>query len=94
MNKRGDSCGESPLLFRSGKIFFFLRSRTLAQLRALAARFLMFILCRAAKNEPRKRAKGCAFGNRPPAVLTMNGGDFCSASFLHLRGIYPTPQMG
>jgi len=30
----------------------------------------------------------------PPAVLTMNGGDFAFAKVLHLRGIYPTPQMG
>ena len=30
----------------------------------------------------------------PPAVLTMNGGDFAFANVLHLRGIYPTPQMG
>jgi len=24
----------------------------------------------------------------------MNGGDFAFANVLHLRGIYPTPQMG
>jgi hypothetical protein len=30
----------------------------------------------------------------PPAVLTMNGGGFCFAKVLHLRGIYLTPQMG
>jgi hypothetical protein len=46
---------------------FFGFSYGLAQLRALGVPFFMFILCRAAKNEPRKRAKG---SNTPwhPAV--------------------------
>ena len=39
-----------------------MRSRTLTLLRALAVRFLMFILCRAAKNEPRKRAQAFPLG--------------------------------
>ena len=30
----------------------------------------------------------------PPAVLTMNGGDFAFASVLHLGRIYRTPKMG
>jgi len=29
-----------------------------------------------------------------PAVLTMNGGDFAFAKFLHLGRIYRTPKMG
>ena len=30
----------------------------------------------------------------PPAVLTMNGGDFAFVKFLHLGRIYRTPKMG
>jgi len=29
-----------------------------------------------------------------PAVLTMNGGDFCFGKLLHLGRIYRTPKMG
>ena len=63
--------------------------------RALSGLYLMPFLCHSTK-------KGRKKGNLdvpsktslPPAVPTMNGGDFAFASVLHLRGIYPTPQMG
>jgi hypothetical protein len=54
----------------------------------------MFILCRAAKNEPRKRAKGCPFGTPASRRSTTIGGAFAVSKFFYLRGIVHTPQMG
>jgi hypothetical protein len=54
----------------------------------------MFILCRAAKNEPRKRAKGCPFGTPATRRSTTIGGAFAVSKFFYLRGIVHTPQMG
>ena len=55
----------------------------------------MFILCHAAKNEPRKRAKGCRLWKPPSPPFWRRTAERQSfASLLHLRGIYPTPQMG
>ena len=41
-----------------------------------------------------KTPKAAAFGNRSSRRFTTNGGFFATPKFLHLRGIYPTPQMG
>ena len=41
-----------------------------------------------------KTPKAAPLETAPPAVLTMNGGDFALASVLHLGRIYRTPKMG
>jgi hypothetical protein len=42
----------------------------------------------------KKRAKTFLLDLPTSRRFTTNGGDFYLASILHLRGIYPTPQMG
>ena len=48
------------------------------------------------KKEVTKKVNPAVPSGASPASLRpfMAVGDFCSANLLHLRGIYPTPQMG
>jgi hypothetical protein len=72
---------------------FLLRTLTLCLRHALEEGLCSFFLIRERTNQE-SGPKAAAFGNRSSRRFTTNGGAFASAKFLHLRGIYPTPQMG